>query len=73
VNMIISSLAYFDIPSLLLGLVSFGVYALEPEPTSALNAVETDANLLFEKCSHVIDVLRGVSEGVGSETAVIPT
>lgn len=59
VNMLVSSLAYFDIPTMLMGLVSYGVYASQSTPSSDLNPIETDATLFFDNCKHTIDVLLG--------------
>jgi len=55
VNMLISSLAYFDIPTMLLGLVAYGVYASQSTATSELNPVADDALLLFENCKSAIE------------------
>lgn len=56
-NMVVSSLAYFDIPTTIMGLVAYAVYASKPEPSTGLNSLAEDITLLFDSCKTMINEL----------------
>lgn len=57
VNMLVSSLAYFDIPTMFMGIVAYGVYTSQSTPSPDLSPVEADVMLLVANCKHVVDVI----------------
>jgi len=62
VNMLMISLAYFEIPVLLVGLISYAVKTFQPEPSSDLNSLDEDVNLLFDKSRSMIEHIKGTGD-----------
>lgn len=56
-SMLMSSLAYFDIPTFILGAVSYGVSGSEHESSSDLNSLEDDVSLFFKGCRELVNNL----------------